>query len=174
MAEYVFRGKVFSVKVEEVKLPSGVKALKEVVEHPGAVVILPFKDGKLIMVVQYRAAVGEWLLELPAGTLEEGENPYQCALRELEEETGFRASKLEKLFEMYLAPGYSTEKMHVFVAKDLTPSKVKLEKDEVINVKEISFSEALNMVRDGVIKDAKTISTLLYAKAFLQQRYQLG
>jgi len=164
---YIFKGKVFSVKVEEVLLPNGVRAVKEVVEHPGAVVILPFRNEMLVMVEQYRPTVGEWLLELPAGTLKDGEDPAQCALRELEEETGFRASHLEKLFEMYLAPGYSTEKMYVFMATALEESETKLEKDEVINVKEISFDEALEKIRKGVIRDAKTISALLYAKMFV-------
>lgn len=162
----VYVGKVFSVKQEDVLLPNGRVARVDVVKHPGAVVILAIRNGKLVMVEQYRPAIGEWLLELPAGTLKHGEDPLSCAKRELEEETGFVALEMEKLFDMYVAPGYSTERMYVYLAKELRRTRTKFDVDEVIKLREVALEEALEMVRDGRIRDAKSISALLYVKCF--------
>ncbi|MEM2865676.1 MAG: NUDIX hydrolase [Candidatus Hadarchaeales archaeon] len=136
---------------------------REVVEHPGAVAILPFLGGKRILLLkQYRPAIGKWIYEIPAGTLEKGEDLLACARRELEEETGYRAERMEKLFEMYLAPGYSTEKLHSFLASELHPTSPHRDWGEEIKVVKTTLPRALKMIRSNKIEDAKTIATILY------------
>ncbi len=155
----IFKGSKISVIVEEVLGRRGIYKA-EIVEHPGAVVILPLKNGKIIMVRQHRPAIREALLELPAGTLEPGENPYSCAVRELEEETGYKAGRLELLGSFYASPGYSSEKLFAFVAENLVLGEKRPEIDEDITVLEIEEDEVLEMVKRGEIEDSKTLSTL--------------
>ncbi len=141
--------------------------LREVVEHPGAVAILPLLgEDRILLLKQYRPVIGRWIYEIPAGTVEEGESPLRCARRELEEETGYRAGRMRKLFEMYLAPGYSTEKLHSFLAYDLRRTSPRRDWGEEIRVVETTLSEALRMVRTNRIRDAKTSATLLYFLLF--------
>ncbi|MEM2351259.1 MAG: NUDIX hydrolase [Thermoproteota archaeon] len=136
----------------------GLETIREVVKHPGAVAIIPVKDdGKIILVKQYRLPVDESLIEVPAGTLKEGEGEEECAKRELLEETGYEASLLKRIRSVYLAPGYSTEKITLFIARGLNKRSQKLELDEDIEVLELTPEEVLGMVKDGTIKDAKTI-----------------
>ena len=163
--DYVYRGRKFNVRVSEVTLPTGIKVVREIVEFRGAVAILPIlsKD-KIVLIRQYRPVINEWIIEVPAGTLEEGEDPVSCALRELEEEIGYRAGRLVKLFEMFMSPGYSTEKLHAFIAMDLIKTKVKREKYEIIEEMFVDLDEAISMVKSNVIRDAKTIALLLYYK----------
>ena len=163
--DYVYRGRKFNVRISEVTLPTGIKVVREIVEFRGAVAILPIlsKD-KIILIKQYRPVINEWIIEVPAGTLEEGEDPASCALRELEEEIGYRAGKLIKLFEMFMSPGYSTEKLYAFIAMDLVKTRTKREKYEVIEEVVVSLDEAISMVKSNVIRDAKTIALLLYYK----------
>jgi ADP-ribose pyrophosphatase len=138
-----------------------------VVEHPGAVAILPLLDeNRILLLKQYRPAIGKWIYEIPAGTVEKGESLLRCARRELEEETGYRAGRMRKLFEMYLAPGYSTEKLHSFLASELRPSSPHRDWGEEIRVVETTLSEALEMIRTNRIEDAKTTATLLYFLSF--------
>jgi ADP-ribose pyrophosphatase len=138
-----------------------VETVREVVTHPGAVGIVPFKDdGRIVLVRQYRLPAGESLIEVPAGTLGEDEDEEECARRELLEETGYEAGSLEKIRSFYLAPGYSTEKITLFIARGLNKKSQKLELDEEIEVLELTLEEALKMVREGVIKDAKTIISI--------------
>lgn len=160
---YVYRGQKFSVKVDECVLPSGKRASLEVIEYPGAVAVLPLLDGdNAVLVRQYRPAIGGWIYEVPAGTFMPGEEPRDCALRELEEETGYRAGRLVKMFEMYTAPGYSTEMMHSYLAEDLELGEVSLEKDEELTVEVVSLDRAVEMIRRNEICDGKTIATILY------------
>ncbi len=163
----VFKGRRVRVEAGEVTLPNGVSCYKEVVRHPGAVVILPFvSNSEIIMIRQYRYPVNEWIYELPAGTLEEGEDPVETAYRELEEETGYKARVLKHLITFYTTPGICDEKMHAYLAYDLEKSKQRLEKGELIETKVVEFDKAVDMIRHGLIKDAKTIVTLLYYKLF--------
>mgnify|MGYP000064704840 CR=1 FL=1 len=164
----VFKGSKISVIVEKISGERGVYEA-EIVKHPGAVVILPLKKDKIIMVEQYRPAVEENLLELPAGTLEPGEDPFSCAARELEEETGYKPGKLEILGSFYASPGYSNEKLYAFIAEDLILGERKPEIDEDIRVLEIGEDELLRMIERGEIKDSKTLSTffLYYMKKML-------
>jgi len=160
----IHKGKNFNFLVDEVELSNKKQINREIVEHPGAVAILPLsRKEKIILINQYRYATKSDLLEIPAGTLEIGESPDECAYRELREETGYSSKILKKMTSCYLAPGYSNEIIHIFVAKELTLENQTLEDDEKISVKEYEFDEALTMIEEGVIKDAKTIlSILLY------------
>jgi ADP-ribose pyrophosphatase len=160
---HVYNGRLLKLRVERVKLPNGRETTREIVEHPGAVAIVPVLDnGKLLVVKQYRSAPGRRLIEIPAGTLEAGEAPLACAKRELIEETGYAAGRLRKLFSCYLAPGYSTEKIHFFLATRLVPTSGRQAEDESIIVQPIDLHEALKAIERGKIQDAKTISALYY------------
>ncbi len=158
----VYTGRLINVRIDEIILKDGSRYSREIVEHPGAVVILAFLDDNdtILMVRQYRRAADKVLLELPAGTLNSNEMPEECALRELEEETGYRAHKIERLGSFYLAPGYSTEKIYAFFAKDLEERKQRLEVDEDIKVEKVKIKDLLAMINDGKIEDAKTLASL--------------
>ena len=158
----LYKGKIFDVALEKVTLPNGVVKDREVVRHPGAAAMVPIlDDGKVALIKQYRHAVGEFLWEIPAGTLEPGEDPLECARRELVEEIGYEAKDLEKLAETLPAPGYTDEHIHIFLATGLTPAEQKLDDDEVLELKPTAFDTALQMIREGEIRDAKTITGLL-------------
>ncbi len=153
------------MRVDQVALPNGSKTTREVVEHRGAAAILPLTDDKnVILVRQYRYAVQTELLEIPAGTMEQGETPEQCAMRELEEETGYRCSEIRKLMEFFPVPGYSTEKIHVFIARKLTKAVMRAEEDERIMLEIIPMETAFEKIRSGEIRDSKSICALLRAE----------
>lgn len=159
----VFSGRVFDVTVDTVR-EADRTYIREVVHHPGSVVILPaFDDGTVGLVRQYRHPAVKYLLELPAGTLNDRERPEAGAARELEEELGMVAGRLEKLSEFFVSPGFCEEKMWLFLATDLTPTKQRLEDDEVIEIVRLPIERALQMISDGEIEDAKTIIGLLLA-----------
>jgi ADP-ribose pyrophosphatase len=146
---------------------TGKRVAKEVVVHPGAVVILPLmSDGTAVLIRNRRYAIGQVLLELPAGTLEKGEIPINCAGRELIEETGFIAGRLQPLTAFFASPGIISERIYAFAAFNLEPAAVDLDEGEEIEVVPTPFAEAIEMVRDGRIQDAKTIATLLFYDRF--------
>ena len=152
--EVVYRGRVFEVWRETYR-----GHVVEKVVYRGAVVIVPVEGDRLLLIRQYRPVVGEYLYEFPAGTLEPGESPEECALRELEEETGYRASILEKLGSFYSSPGYSTEVLHAYLATGLKRGSARPDEDEEIEgIVTFGVEELLRMVRDGEIKDAKTVT----------------
>ena len=162
---YIYEGKLLNLKLAEITLPSGRKATREVVEHPGAVAIVPFASpDRVILVRQFRSGANKTLLEVPAGTLEPGEDPLSCARRELAEETGTSPGKIKKIGEFYTSPGILNEIIHLFVATDLKriSGKKITDEDEQIQIVEMSLDEAINMVKSGQIVDAKTIIGLLY------------
>ena len=168
LSETAYQGKAFKVRRDQVSLPDGHIARLDIVEHVGAVTILPLDDKERIWFVrQYRHPAGQELLELPAGTLEPGEPPEACARREIREEVGQAAGKLRKLGEFFLAPGYSTETMHVFLATELHPDPLPGDHDEFINVEVYPRAEVFQMVLRGEIQDAKTLATLLLAQPWL-------
>ncbi|NGX62039.1 MAG: ADP-ribose pyrophosphatase [Chlamydiae bacterium] len=143
--------------------PDGGSVRREVVSHPGAVVILPMLDEDTVLLIRNeRPCVLETLWELPAGTLEAGEEPIACAARELEEETGYRAASLEPLLEFYTSPGFCNELLYIFLAKDLSFVGQNLDETEKIEVVPTSLPSALEMITDGTIRDGKTIASLLF------------
>jgi len=159
----VYSGKVFDVTVDTVR-EGEIVYQRDVVHHHGSAVILPvFADETVALVKQYRHPAVRYLVEAPAGTLSPGERPEVGAARELEEELGLVAGKLEKLTEFFVSPGFCEEKMWLYLATDLTETKQRLEPDEVIEVVRVSFQEALEMISDGEIEDAKTIIALMLA-----------
>lgn len=154
-------GKHFSFYNDKVKLPNGRETERNIVKHPGAVAIIAVHEDEIVLIKQYRYATGKFLLEIPAGTLEEGEDPYQCAVRELQEETGYAASGWSRLFQSYMVPGYSNEILYFFLAEGLTEVKANPEDDEDIEVQRYSVNEVLNMIEINEIEDAKTIMAVL-------------
>lgn len=159
----IFRGRVVEVTLDTIR--EGDKTYeREVVHHPGSAVIIPvFSDGTIALVRQYRHPAVRYLLEAPAGTLERGEAPEAGAARELEEELGYVAARMEKLTEFFVSPGFCEEKMWVYLATDMTKTEQRLEDDEIVEVVRIPFSQALNMITTGEIDDAKTIIGVMLA-----------
>jgi ADP-ribose pyrophosphatase len=157
-------GRKIKLDLERVRLPNGAETELEVIEHPGAATILPFAgNDEVLLIRQHRHCAGGELLEVPAGTLDAGESPEACALREIEEETGFRAGRLEPLGWIWTTPGFTNEKIHLFAGFDLTPGETRRDHDEVIDLVRMSFAEALEQAARGDITDAKTIATLFRA-----------
>jgi ADP-ribose pyrophosphatase len=164
----IYRGSVVSLRVDKVRLPEGLETIREVVEHSDAVAVVPIDtNGNIVMVRQYRKAVEQKLLEVPAGGVEEGEFPEEAARRELREETGYTAGSIEPLVRFYTSPGFCTELMHVFLARKLSLGETKPDPDEIIQVVSISMEDILGMVRRGDIKDSKSIASILLAQHFL-------
>jgi ADP-ribose pyrophosphatase len=158
----VYEGRIINLRLDSVVLENGNTAMREVVEHPGAVGIVALKEnGDIVMVKQYRKAVEQVLLELPAGKLEQGENPLDCAARELTEETGYTAGDLRYLVSFYTSPGFSNEIMHMFLATNLKEGKKDPDDDEMVETVEISRDRAMDMILKGEIKDGKTIAGIL-------------
>jgi len=167
----VFDGRILKLRVDKVVLDDGLQATREVVEHPGASVIIPLlEDNRVLLVRQYRYAIGKELLEIPAGTCNNGEPPEICAERELQEETGYACEDLEKVLECYVAPGYSTEKIHFYLARKLRKAEQAPDDDERITVEPVKITEALSKIRDGEISDAKTICALFRILDFVSDR----
>jgi ADP-ribose pyrophosphatase len=166
-SDSVYRGRILNLRADQVALANGTTALREVVEHRGAAAIVPLLEDKIILVRQYRYAASAELLEIPAGTLEQGEAPEICARRELEEETGYRCNKLDKILECFVAPGYSTERIHFYLARKLERSQMNTEEDEHIELEMMPIENAIEKVRNGEIRDAKTVCGLYRALELL-------
>jgi ADP-ribose pyrophosphatase len=167
-SEVIFAGRAFTIRRDSLRLPDGHETKLDIVEHVGSVVIIPIDDdGNLLFVRQYRHAAGLDLLELPAGTLNEGELPLECARREIREETGMAADKIEHLGGFYLAPGYSTEYMNVYLGTDLRKDPLVPDADEILSVEYLPLNQVLKMVEEGKIPDAKTLAALFLIKKLL-------
>jgi ADP-ribose pyrophosphatase len=163
----VFQGRKIAVQQCQVTFPSGHQGQRELVEHPGAVVVVAVDAaGRLVLLRQYRFAVGQWLWEVPAGTLEPDEPPIETARRELIEETGYRAGRLEPLLKFFTTPGFTNERIEVFLATGLTAGDAAPEPGEEIEVHLVALPEAMAMIERGEIQDAKTIASIL--------RYAMG
>ena len=156
-SELVYNGKVVKLFVDEVKCPNNNISKREIVKHNGGVCILAIIDNKVILEKQYRYAYDEILYELPAGKLEENEDSYEAGLRELEEETGYKAEKLISYGQMYPTCGYSNEIIYLYVAEDISKTNRHLDEDEFIDVEFVELEKVVEMINKGVIKDAKTI-----------------
>lgn len=163
-SETIFSGKILTVRRDTVRLPNGHEATREVVAHPGAVAVVPVTAaGEVVLVRQYRYPIAQELLEVPAGKLDKGEAPEACARRELEEETGYRAGRLEHLASFYTAPGFTDEIMHLYLASDLSQTAQHTDGDEFINIEYYKPAQLKQMLQDKKIIDAKTIAGLLLA-----------
>ena len=163
--EPIYKGKIFDVRRDRIR-EGQAEYERDIIVHPGSAVIVPvFADNTVALVRQYRHAAGKYLLEVPAGSLDADESPESGAARELEEEIGFIAAKLELLSEFYVSPGFLTEKMYLFLATDLTETAQNLDEDEFVEIERIPIKVALQMVRTGQIEDAKTIIGITLAAA---------
>ncbi|MFC1478248.1 NUDIX hydrolase [Candidatus Margulisiibacteriota bacterium] len=161
-SEYIYKGKVINVRIDDVEREDGSVFKKEVVEYPQSVVIIALTDDDyLIMEKQYRHATGETLYELPAGKVDENESPEVTAVRELEEETGYRASGVTRLFSGYTTPGMCTEYMHFYLAAGLEKGTANMEEDEQIEIELVPLEKAREMIKDGIIRDNKTALGIL-------------
>jgi len=170
-SEVIFPGKAFTIRRDSLRLPDGHETRLDIVEHVGSVVIIPMdNDGNLLFVRQYRHATGLDLLELPAGTLNQGESPEASAHREVREETGMAAEKMEHLGGFYLAPGYSTEYMNVYLATALRRAPLEPDADEILSVEYLPLARALKLAEEGQIPDAKTLAALFLARSRLKKR----
>jgi ADP-ribose pyrophosphatase len=165
-------GRIINLDLDQVRFPNGSMGELEMVRHSGAAAVLPFlsdphgEDPQILLLKQYRYAAEGYLYEVPAGRLDEGEDPADCARRELREETGCTAESVEHLISFYTTPGFTDEKIHLFIATGLTQGKSGHESDEFIEVLTLPLSRALNMVRSGEISDGKTALALLYVAGF--------
>jgi ADP-ribose pyrophosphatase len=160
----IYKGRIFTLAADNITLPNGVTTDIDIIRHPGAAAMVPMLNKNTVLLVkQYRYAAGGFIWEIPAGTLNPGESPIECAKRELVEETGYSADKLEKLTEIIPVPGYSDECIHLYLATGLKKAVQNLDKDEMLNVHEINMDDALKMIAKGEIIDSKTISGLYLA-----------
>ena len=163
----LYEGEKIALELHTLDDGNGRQVVKEVARHPGAVCVLPFLDADTILLIKnHRQAVGKTLLELPAGTLGKGEDPMNCAGRELQEETGHLADRLARVGSFYTAPGILSELIHAFAAYDLVPTRQQLEAGEEIEVVPTRYSDAFNLIRDGELVDAKSICALLMFDRF--------
>lgn len=164
----IYEGRVVKLRVDTVRLPNGRMSKREVVEHGGAIAVVPLRDAETVLLVrQWRLPAGKALLEIPAGGLEEGEEPEACARRELAEEIGMVPARLIPLFTGYLAPGYSTEKMYAFLALDLRDAPEEADEDEFVEIVPMTLVDALAAIASGEIEDAKTIAGIALAARLL-------
>jgi len=158
MTKNIYNGKVVTLNVDTVRLPNGVTIDLEVIRHPGAAAVVPLKgDGTVVLIRQFRHAAGGFIYEIPAGKLHQGEDPLECAARELEEEIGYRAGRFDLLSSIFTAPGFADEVIHVYLATELMKGVQNLDQDEVLEIVEMPLRDAIGKIEDGSIRDAKTI-----------------
>ncbi|MFO7964584.1 MAG: NUDIX hydrolase [Desulfobacterales bacterium] len=167
--ECIYQGRAFHVFRDNITLENGSTVNMDVVRHPGAaaMVAITADNNTILMLKQYRYVVGGYIWEIPAGTLDPGEAPLDCAKRELIEETGMNAASWKKLGDITPAPGYTDERIHLYLARDLMPASQKLDRNEILDVHRIDFDAAMEMIRSGRIADAKTITGIYLVKDLL-------
>ena len=168
----VYSGRIINLDIDTVRFPNGSTGELEMIRHPGAAAVVPFlgnpegEDPQILLLKQYRYAAEEFLYEIPAGRLDSGEEPIDCARRELMEETGCEAQRVEHLYTFYTTPGFTDERIHAFMATGLTRGESRHETDEFITVEAMTLSQALGLIEKGEIKDGKTALVILYAAGF--------
>ena len=168
-SETIYEGTVFGVRADEVEEPSGVKATRVVITHPGSVVVLPvLKDGRILMIEQYRHATRQYLWELVAGRIDAGESVKKAAARELKEETGYSAKRFTEFLDVWPTPGFLEERMHILLAEGLTKGEATPEDDEKIISRAYTIKELKQMMENGKLKDGKSIAGILYYLTFLK------
>ena len=163
-SQLIFDGRVVKLYKDKIELPTGQESLREVVKHSGGVVIFARKEDKVLLVKQFRYPMKEVLYELPAGKLEIGEDPFEAAKRELEEETGYCANKWTDLGYVYTSPGYSDEKLYLYMAEDLEFTHCHPDEGEILQALEYSYEDVLKMIANGEINDAKTLCAIIRAQ----------
>jgi len=167
-----FTGRIVKVDIDSVRLPNGETAELEMIRHPGASAVVPFlsdptgDDPQILLIRQFRHAANGFIYEIPAGKLDDGEAPEHCAARELREETGCTAAKLEHLCTFYTTPGFTDEKIHAYMATGLTQGETRHQRDEVMTVETVTLSRALELIRTGELNDAKSALSILYVTGF--------
>lgn len=169
-SERIYEGRLINLRVDQIRTAAGVESVREIVEHPGAIALIALDEaGRVLLVKQYRHAVRAVTLEIPAGILEPGEEPAAAAQRELREETGYRAERLERLGGIHTAPGFSTEYIHFFLATRLVPDRLAMDDDEVIDLLRLPLGDAIDLIHTGQIDDSKTVGGLLLAQSWLNK-----
>jgi ADP-ribose pyrophosphatase len=167
-SETIYDGPIFGVRRDQVLEPGGSRTTREVITHPGSVVVLPLlPDGRILLIRQYRHATRQYLWELVAGRIDPGESPREAGAREMIEETGYRAKKFKIFLDVFPTPGFLEERMYILLAEGLTPGEARPEEDEKITAKAFSLEQLDAMVRSGKLRDAKTIAGLLYYMRYL-------
>ena len=167
-----FTGRIVKVDVDTVRLPNGDTVELELIRHPGASAVVPFltdptgDDPQLLLIKQFRHAAGQFIYEIPAGKLDGGESPEVCAHRELREETGCTAGRMEHLYTFYTTPGFTDERIHAFMATNLTRGATNHQRDEVMTVETVTLSRALQLIKTGELKDAKSALAIMYVAGF--------
>lgn len=168
-SKMIYQGRVFGVRRDVVREPGGVRATREVITHPGSVVVLPvLRDGRIVMIRQYRHATRQYLWELVAGRIDEGERVKEAAARELLEETGYQAKRYSEFLDVFPTPGFLEERMHILLAEGLTAGKAQPEADEKIISRAYGVEELKRMMRKGRLRDGKSIAGILYYLTFLR------
>jgi ADP-ribose pyrophosphatase len=168
-SKIVYQGKVFGVRRDKVREPDGLRATREVITHPGSVVVLPvLEDGRILMIRQYRHAARQYLWELVAGRIDEGEKVKEAAARELREETGYAAKRYSEFLDVFPTPGFLEERMHILLAKGLTEGQAEPEEDEKIISRAYKAEELKQMMQRGKLRDGKSIAGILYYLTFLR------
>lgn len=173
-AERQYNGRIINLDLDTVQFPDGSQGELEMIRHPGAAAIVPFLDDpggpdpRVLLIHQFRHAAEDWLWEVPAGTLAKGERPDDCARRELTEEAGVEAKKMTRLTTIFTTPGFTDERIHLYIATGLTPMALARDQDEFMTVHEKRWSEVGRMIRTGKIRDAKSMVALMYVQCFLR------
>jgi len=168
-SEMIYEGKVFGVRADEVQEPNGIRATRVVITHPGSVVVLPvLQDGRILMIEQYRHATRQYLWELVAGRIDEGETVKKAAARELKEETGYKAKRFTEFLDIWPTPGFLEERMHILLAEGLEAGEATPEGDEKIISHAYTTKELKRMMTSGQLRDAKSIAGILYYLTFLK------
>lgn len=170
-SEIVYKGKIFNLEKDVITLPDGRETVRETIRHGGAAAMIPIdNEGKIIFVRQYRHSAGKEVLEIPAGTIEKGEDPYNCAIREIQEETSYKAGKMTFLFKMFSAIGFCSEQIYIYLAENLEKGEFNMDEDEFITIERYTLKESIELIYKGEICDSKTISAIFAYKDYIEKK----